>query len=97
MQLYLSQFEMAELFKQEPSTRLKGGWQSLLVKLQKQTDHNTGRIYLTSNDLERIRRYAFGYGNGGWETRLTTIFSRSLGQTLSGQIFNSSTSILTDA
>ncbi|PKK88221.1 MAG: aspartyl-tRNA synthetase [Candidatus Wallbacteria bacterium HGW-Wallbacteria-1] len=97
MVLQLSQFEKAELFKQNPATMSDGGWQSLLIKLQTQTNRHTGRIYLTLKDLERIRRYAFDYGNGGWENRLTAIFARSLGQNLSGQNINSTTRILIDA
>ena len=54
----------------------------LLVKLQRQTDRTSGRIVLHDDDLERIPRYAFTYGNGGWEDRLTTIFSRHLGARL---------------
>jgi hypothetical protein len=30
----------------------------------------TGLLTPTRRDLERIPRYAFDYGNGGWENRL---------------------------
>lgn len=86
MILYLSQHELAALFRQAPSTRGDGGWQSLLVKLQKQTSKKTGRIYLIPRDIERIARYAFKYGHGGWENCLMGIFSRTLGLKLTGQV-----------
>jgi len=37
---------------------------------------------LTDVDLERIPRYAFDYGNGGFEGRLRRIFERHLGPNL---------------
>lgn len=86
MIIYLSQFEQSILFRQNPKTRKDGGWQSLLVKLQKQTNLRTGIIYLTPKDIERIHRYAFKYGNGGWEDRLTSIFGRTLGPRLLGNL-----------
>lgn len=74
--------EMALLFKQRPETRSNGGFQSLLVKLQDQTDRKNGWVLLTDNDLERIPRYAFDYKRGGWESRLLAIFQNALGSRL---------------
>ena len=79
----LSNAEMEILFQQNPATARRGGYQSLLVGLQKRTDRKTGTLQLTASDLERIRRYAFTYGNGGWENRLKSIFESHLGPTLS--------------
>jgi hypothetical protein len=56
-----------------------GGYQSLLRRLQRRIDRSTGHLDLTPADLQRIPRYAFDYGNGGWEDRLVSIFSRTLG------------------
>jgi len=56
-----------------------GGWQNLLVKLQTQLNINTLQIDVDDADLEKIPRYAFDYGNGGWEGRLKGIFERHLG------------------
>lgn len=84
MLLKLSEQEKNLLFKQDPGTKDKGGFQALLVKIQSHTD-SAGRLFLTSSLIERIKRYAFCYGNGGWENRLMRIFSRTLGQNLSGQ------------
>lgn len=74
----LRQQERILLFQQDPLTRGKGCFQALLVKLQSKTD-SSGRLFLTNQLLERISRYAFGYGNGGWENRLVAIFGRVLG------------------
>jgi hypothetical protein len=79
MNLVLSADEMAALFRQHPATRGDGGWQSLLVGLQDACDRATGAILLTMKQRKRIRMYAFKYGNGGWEDRLTRAFGRHLG------------------
>lgn len=77
----LNEEEKEELFKQDPSTERDGGFQKLLVDLQRRvTSENT--LNLTDDDLERIPRYAFDYGNGGWEQRLSTIFESHLGPKL---------------
>lgn len=82
MNLTLTEAEMAELFKQAASTAGDGGYQSLLVGLQKKITRATGQIILTAGDLEKIPRYAFDYGNGGWEARLIAIFGAHLGPKL---------------
>jgi hypothetical protein len=80
--LTLNAGEAVLLHRQDPTTETAGGFQSLLVKLQRQHAGATGEIALDDSDLERIPRYAFDYGNGGWESRLVGIFGRSLGPTL---------------
>ena len=65
---------LSTLFSQDPSTESKGGFQSLLVKLQRKTDLLTSCIVLKLKDIERIIRYATKYGNGGWENKLKAIF-----------------------
>ncbi len=85
MIVYLTPQEIAVLNRQRPSTRSRGGWQGLIVSLQERVDRTTGALLLTARDLERISRYAFDYGNGGWEGRLRLIFSRSLGSGLGRQ------------
>lgn len=74
--------ERVLLYRQEPGTKTDGGWQQLMVKLQEITDEATGQIVIDQPLLERIQRYAFTYGNGGWESRLVGIFGRSLGPRL---------------
>ncbi len=84
MTFLLSQPELEVLFRQNPLTKANGGFQHLLVTLQNRTNRNSGRIALFDRDLEKIHRYAFTYGNGGWEWRLKAIFARVLGPDLGG-------------
>lgn len=85
MKLVLNETEMAELFRQSPETRSDGGWQGLLVSMQDSCDRTTGEIVLSADHLRRIPRYAFDYGNGGWEARLTAAFGRHLSPSLGRQ------------
>ncbi len=82
MLITLNTVELGILFSQHPLTEGEGGFQSLLVRLQRNTDRRTGELCLAEQDLERIPRYAFDYGNGGWENMLRDIFQRSLGPSL---------------
>jgi hypothetical protein len=74
--------EVAVIDRQDPATAGDGGFQKLLVRLQRRLDRSSNEIDLTVDDIEKIGRYAFDYGNGGWENRLTAIFSRVLGPNL---------------
>ena len=80
----LNQSELDVLSQQEASEANKGGWQSLIATFQKRVNLSNGRLHLNESDLERIGRYAFLYGNGGWEGILIKIFSRTLGPDLKG-------------
>ena len=84
--IQLNDAERELLYRQSPATKGDGGWQSLCVTLQELTDENTGVISLPDIILEKARRYAFTYGNGGWESRLRGIFERTLGPNLDGNI-----------
>ncbi len=79
----LQPIEIAELDKQDPSTEYDGGYQTLIVGMQRRIDRKTGELALTENDLEKIQRFAFDYGNVGWETTLIAAFGRTLGPKLS--------------
>ena len=79
MHIVLTAEEARELQRQEPESADDGGYQSLLVKMQNQLDQDTNRLELDDQDLERIPRYAYCYGQGGWESRLRKIFQRTLG------------------
>ena len=83
--VHLSSAETAALDRQEHSSKGKGGWQRLLVTLQDRVNRSDRSLILELSDIERINRYAFAYGNGGWEDRLRTIFSASLGPDLGRQ------------
>lgn len=78
----LSDTEADELLKQDPSKAKDGGYQAFLVKLQNKLNKTTRRLHLDKDDLEKIPRYAFEYGNGGWENSLKAIFQRHLGPKL---------------
>jgi hypothetical protein len=84
MDIVLNDTELAELDRQDPATEDNGGFQSLMVGLQKRVDRATGNLSLTRRDLERIRSYAFDYKNGGWQGRLIRAFGRHLGPRLDG-------------
>jgi hypothetical protein len=71
--------ELALLDRQDPSTESDGGWQGLLVELQTRVRRSDRRIVLSEEDVLRIARYAFDYGQGGWEDRLVGVFGRALG------------------
>lgn len=82
MDVILNAAEIAEIDKQDPATANDGGFQSLMVSLQKRINRTTNELRLTDDDLRRIPMYAFDYKNGGWENRLKATFSRTLGPTL---------------
>jgi hypothetical protein len=82
MKIVLTTGEIDELKKQNPSTAGDGGFQGLLVRLQRNVDASTGEIELSNDDLRRIPMYAFDYNNGGWESRLRRAFGRTLGTNL---------------
>ena len=81
----LNASEMRVLFRQDPRTESDGGYQGLLVGLQGKINQPSGELTLSDQELEQIPRYAFAYGKGGWEDRLTDIFSRHLGSDLAGR------------
>lgn len=78
----LNQDEIQILDRQDPVTEKDGGFQGLLVDLQSSLNRRTGELLLTDDHEEKIPRYAFDYKNGGWEDRLKSIFSRTLGTSL---------------
>lgn len=62
----------------------QGGWQRLLGQLQALLGQATGDMNLSDEERDCICRYAFDYGNGGWENRLRQIFGRHLGKMRNG-------------
>ena len=71
--------EMAELFRQDPSTAKDGGFQHFMVGLQRQARRPTLEIKLDDADIDRIRAYAADSKRGGWQQRILAIFGRTLG------------------
>jgi site-specific DNA-methyltransferase (adenine-specific) len=84
MDVTLNPGEIQELLKQDPATEKDGGWQGLLVGFQKRVNKTTGHLTITPGDIEQIRRYAFQYARGGWQSRLLAVFGRTLGQNFDG-------------
>jgi hypothetical protein len=80
--IHLSDDEFDALMQQDPASRGEGGFQSLLVTLQDNTDPHTKILVLPVHLIERINRYAFDYGQAAWEHTLKRIFSRALGDGL---------------
>jgi hypothetical protein len=80
--IHLSDDEFDALMQQDPASRSEGGFQSLLVTLQDNTDPHTKILVLPVHLIERINRYAFDYGQARWEHTLKRIFSRALGDGL---------------
>ena len=80
--VFLDELEMEALDREDPDTESDGGWQGLLIRLQLKVDRSSGCLHLDARDLEQISRYAFRYGNGGWEDRLKSVFERTLGPEL---------------
>lgn len=78
MHVHLNHAEISIL--NQPDTPKSGGFQGLIKKLRTQLDA-TGALSLTGSDLERINRYA-RYTTGGWQGRIKSIFSRTLGPNL---------------
>lgn len=82
MIVVLNQDEKAELFKQDPTQKARGGFQGLLVGLQENFETNQGKLFIDPATAAKIRKYAFGYKNGGWQGRLLKIFGRTMGPEL---------------
>ena len=86
MKITLNEPEALALLQQDQGTRGQGGFQNLMLNLQDRLNKSTSELPLTEADIEQIGRYAFEYGNGGWESRLKAIFERHLGPNLGGVV-----------
>ena len=84
--LYLNDVEYQIVCRQDPATKEDGGYQGLMVALQEITDEKTLVMVLPVHLLPRLRAYAFNYGKGGWEDRITGIFGRHFGPRLDENI-----------
>lgn len=84
--LQLNESEYEIVLRQDPATKDDGGYQRMMVTLQEITDENSLVMVLPIHLIPRLRKYAFNYGQGGWEDRLTGIFGRHLGPRLDQNI-----------
>ena len=53
--------------------RGNGGFQQFLRKIRNNVDSTTKTIYMTSDDIGRLRRYVENYGFGGFQGRLNGV------------------------
>lgn len=60
--------EQAEAFARP--VKGSGGFQSLLRSLHKDYDRQSRKLTLSTEQIERIKRYTSDYGWGGFEARL---------------------------
>jgi len=72
----LSKTEYAELKKQDPNKKSRGGFQSFLVNLQNRINKSTLEIELNQSDLKRIAKYKAQPKAGGFQARFLKIFGR---------------------
>lgn len=76
--IFLNKTEI-ELLQMEDGTRNRGGFpefcRALSVRLR------DGSLEILDAEVDRIERYATGYGEGGWNQRMNRIFNRTLGKT----------------
>jgi hypothetical protein len=80
--VFLDEFEIDALDREDPDTESDGGWQSFLIRLQEKVDRSTGCLHLDAKDLEQIPRYALDDGDGSRKARLAAVFERTLGPEL---------------
>jgi len=80
--LVLNDEEREELFRQDPATKNRGGFQNLMLRLQSQYRPGSQELRIDDHDIDDIQRHAFDYEQGGWEEQLLKIFSRHLGPRL---------------
>jgi hypothetical protein len=82
VKITLNSDEIAVLNRHDDTKARQGGFQNLMARLQNKLNPKTNEIDLDAKDLEQIARYALDYSQGGWEDRLISIFSRTLGSKL---------------
>lgn len=62
------QLSQAEITKFQKPIRGRGGFQTLLRRIQAKIAAD-GTVNLTDRDIEQLVRYSFAYGPGGFEDR----------------------------
>ncbi len=72
----LNEKELAELERQDPKTKDRGGFQGLLVGLLETVDLRTGKLVLSKEDVHRIIRLGKNRSKGGFQARIYKIFQR---------------------
>ena len=62
------QLSLAEVARYTRPIRGQGGFQTLLRRIAKQITDN-GVLTISEGDLEKLIRYSFAYGQGGFQER----------------------------
>jgi hypothetical protein len=62
------QLTPGEIARYEQPVRGRGGFQTLLRRISKQISP-TGVLEVSEGDLEKLLRYSFQYGQGGFQER----------------------------
>ena len=65
MRIQLTESDLEQLMR---PVRGRGGWQSLIRRLQRKIEGDL--IELTTDDQRRILHYLLSYGTGGWQDRI---------------------------
>lgn len=70
----LTKEEFAELMRQDPATRSRGGFQGFLIALQERTNEQTRELTLYPSEIDRILRHGSQPKKGGFQSRIRKIF-----------------------
>jgi len=62
------QLSPSEVQRYQRPVRGRGGFQTLLRRIARNID-SAGVLEITDNDLEKLIRYSFEYGQGGFQER----------------------------
>lgn len=54
----------------------QGGFQTLLRKMKDQYSEQREEFYLDREDIERLYRYAYEYGRGGFQDRIQVLLEK---------------------
>lgn len=54
----------------------RGGFQTLIRKIKGQYSEQREELHLDKGDIERLYRYAMGYGEGGFQDRIQVLLKR---------------------
>ncbi len=54
----------------------QGGFQDFLTKIKNQYVAETEKLSLERDDIEKLYRYAYIYGEGGFQRRMSVLFDK---------------------
>jgi len=77
LQIKLSEKAVRKLLAQDPRTEGKGGFQKLIIGMQRQLDSQTGLLRVSNSQVEKIERYRKAYGRGGWQDILEEVLKQA--------------------